>query len=310
MTLTLNRLMAALVAVFALSFVAACNQTTKPPEEGADASETDQPTTEITTEAEGTGGEPTTETASGTEAKSNVAFTTNDKVTQNADGSYTYNWGSVSQGEKVDYEFQFKNTGTETLEISKIDTSCGCTTSEYTKVVEPNGVGTVMAHVATDNLSGRPTRSLTVHTNSSETPEIKINLTGEVKTHLKLNPGAVNFGSIQVDRGNFVGTFERMIRVEKGDALEGELSLTSVQVPANMQPWLSVREERQPDGSYNLYFDMNKEAAFEAAKGMSTQQQDGQNQNNHMLRGNITVQVDGVPTPKTVSVNANFQELS
>lgn len=38
-----------------------------------------------------------------------------------------YNFGSVAEGEKVEYSYRFKNTGTKPLVIVTATASCGCT---------------------------------------------------------------------------------------------------------------------------------------------------------------------------------------
>lgn len=45
----------------------------------------------------------------------------------------TYDWGKVTDGEKVVHVFKFKNTGKEPLIISNAKGSCGCTVPEYPK---------------------------------------------------------------------------------------------------------------------------------------------------------------------------------
>ena len=41
-----------------------------------------------------------------------------------------YNFGSVTEGEKVTYNFRFKNSGTKPLIITNTSASCGCTVPE------------------------------------------------------------------------------------------------------------------------------------------------------------------------------------
>lgn len=41
-----------------------------------------------------------------------------------------YNFGKVTDGEKVEYSFRFKNTGKNPLIVSEATTSCGCTVPE------------------------------------------------------------------------------------------------------------------------------------------------------------------------------------
>ena len=40
----------------------------------------------------------------------------------------TYDFGDLTQGDKVEHVFKFKNTGNEALIITNIQVTCGCTT--------------------------------------------------------------------------------------------------------------------------------------------------------------------------------------
>jgi len=44
-----------------------------------------------------------------------------------------YDYGTIKQGVKVEYDFKFKNTGKNDLIISDAYSSCGCTIPEYPK---------------------------------------------------------------------------------------------------------------------------------------------------------------------------------
>jgi hypothetical protein len=45
----------------------------------------------------------------------------------------SYNFGEIIQGEQMNYTFFFKNVGKQNLIIYNVETSCGCTTSTYSK---------------------------------------------------------------------------------------------------------------------------------------------------------------------------------
>ncbi len=51
----------------------------------------------------------------------------------------THDFGDIYQGDKVEYEFEFTNTGKEPLMISNVQVTCGCTASYYPKDPVPPG---------------------------------------------------------------------------------------------------------------------------------------------------------------------------
>ena len=45
----------------------------------------------------------------------------------------SYNFGDITQGDKVEYTFEFENVGNEPLILSDVRTTCGCTAPQWPK---------------------------------------------------------------------------------------------------------------------------------------------------------------------------------
>ncbi|MCD8528708.1 MAG: DUF1573 domain-containing protein [Chitinophagales bacterium] len=92
----------------------------------------------------------------------------------------THNFGEVSEGPKVSYEFNFTNTGTEPLVLSNVKASCGCTTPSWPKEpILPGENGTILVTYNTSNRVGKFNKTITITSNAEEaTKVLKIN--GEV----------------------------------------------------------------------------------------------------------------------------------
>lgn len=59
--------------------------------------------------------------------------------------SSTYDFGTIQEGEKVQYAYKFKNTGSEPLVISNAKGSCGCTVPNWPREpIAPGGTGEIM----------------------------------------------------------------------------------------------------------------------------------------------------------------------
>ncbi|WP_316768037.1 DUF1573 domain-containing protein [Pedobacter frigiditerrae] len=50
-----------------------------------------------------------------------------------------HNFGDIALGKPVSFTFNFTNTGEAPLIISKVETTCGCTVSEYTQTPVKSG---------------------------------------------------------------------------------------------------------------------------------------------------------------------------
>jgi hypothetical protein len=58
----------------------------------------------------------------------------------------SHDFGDIRQGDKVNYTFKFTNTGTEPLILSRVETTCGCTATNWThEPVAPGKTGEVSA---------------------------------------------------------------------------------------------------------------------------------------------------------------------
>lgn len=92
-----------------------------------------------------------------------------------------YDFGMVHEGEKVSYQFKFKNTGKSPLIISSAMASCGCTVPDYPKTpVAPGQEGVISVVFNSANQSGKQSKTITITSNSIP-PVTEVYLTGEVQ---------------------------------------------------------------------------------------------------------------------------------
>lgn len=91
-----------------------------------------------------------------------------------------YNFGKVADGEKVEYNYRFKNTGTKPLVIVEAHASCGCTVPQKPeKPVLPGETGYIKVVFDSKGRTGHAFKTITVTSNAKpEFPELI--LTGEV----------------------------------------------------------------------------------------------------------------------------------
>jgi hypothetical protein len=92
----------------------------------------------------------------------------------------TFHFGTVNEGEIVEHEFHFTNTGKVALLISDAKATCGCTIPEIPKEAIPPGErGSMMARFNTKSKEGQQTKTISVMANTL--PSVtKIHFTGEV----------------------------------------------------------------------------------------------------------------------------------
>jgi hypothetical protein len=92
-----------------------------------------------------------------------------------------YDFGKISQGEKVYYSYKFKNVGKSPLIILNATATCGCTVPEVPKEpIKPGAEGEIKVVFDSNGKSGMQDKVITVTSNAH--PNIaSLHLTGEIK---------------------------------------------------------------------------------------------------------------------------------
>lgn len=94
--------------------------------------------------------------------------------------STEYDFGTVKEGEVVDYIFKFTNTGSFPLIISKATATCGCTVPQWPK--DPIGVGEsgeIRVKFNTQNRTNQQTKYVNINANTR--PEVtRLKISGNV----------------------------------------------------------------------------------------------------------------------------------
>ncbi len=91
-----------------------------------------------------------------------------------------YNFGKVTDGEKVEYSYRFRNTGTQPLVVVQASASCGCTVPQKPeKPIMPGEIGFIKIVFDSKGRVGPAHKTITVASNAK--PEFPaLVLTGDV----------------------------------------------------------------------------------------------------------------------------------
>ncbi len=91
-----------------------------------------------------------------------------------------YDFGTVTEGEKVQGVFKVTNLGKVDLIITSVKPSCGCTTPDWTKeAIAPGATGEIKFEFNSANRVGKQNKSITVKSNAEKNTEV-IRLKGTV----------------------------------------------------------------------------------------------------------------------------------
>ena len=84
----------------------------------------------------------------------------------------SYDFGDITQGEKVEYTFEFENVGNAPLILSDVRTTCGCTAPEWPKEpVAPGASAKLRVVFNSAGKMGMQNKVITVMSNAANSPE-------------------------------------------------------------------------------------------------------------------------------------------
>ncbi|MCG8310393.1 MAG: DUF1573 domain-containing protein [Cytophagales bacterium] len=91
-----------------------------------------------------------------------------------------YDFGSINEGDVVDYTFKFTNTGKSPLIINKATATCGCTVPKWPKdPILPGAKGEIQVQFNSENRKNLQTKYVNINANTK--PEItRLKITGNV----------------------------------------------------------------------------------------------------------------------------------
>ena len=154
----------------------------------------------------------------------------------------SHDFGAVARGAKAQYHFKFKNIYEEPVHVLAIRSSCGCTTPEVTKSeLKTWETSEVIATFNTSAFLGQHSATITVEFDKPFHAEVQLQVYGNIRSDVVLQPGQVELGSI--DAGQPV---EKIISVTHTG--RSDWKITDVR-SANTNFEVEVNETRRAQGS-------------------------------------------------------------
>ena len=89
-------------------------------------------------------------------------------------------FGDISQGDKVETVFSFKNTGALPLVLTNVSVTCGCTAPSWPReAIAPGEEGEIVVQFNSTGKMGLQNKVITVYSNAANNPE-RIKITANV----------------------------------------------------------------------------------------------------------------------------------
>lgn len=111
-----------------------------------------------------------------------------------------HNFGTITQGIKLDHTFVIKNQGDSSLKIVNIRPTCGCTAANATvPIVAPGKSSEIKVTFNSANFFGNVSKTIAVETNDPKTPVFTLTLSGTISEEVAVNPRQLNLGQIKAE---------------------------------------------------------------------------------------------------------------
>lgn len=84
----------------------------------------------------------------------------------------THDFGDITQGDVVKHVFTFKNTGTEPLILSNVQTTCGCTAPQWPREpIAPGASANLTIQFNSTGKQGKQNKVITIFSNATNAQE-------------------------------------------------------------------------------------------------------------------------------------------
>ena len=109
-----------------------------------------------------------------------------------------HDFGTVLAGAKTEYRFELQNLYEETVRISNVRSSCGCTSATIDNpTLKTWDKGAIVATFNTDRFRGNRSAVLTVEIDKPFRAEVQLQVSGNIRGDIMIEPGVVQFGEVK-----------------------------------------------------------------------------------------------------------------
>jgi|GEM_PF-773434 len=186
-----------------------------------------------------------------------------------------FDFGSLAKGAKVSHNYWFTNEGKDTLIITQVKPTCGCTSTKKNNiVVPPGGRSSIDVIFDSGRFNGRVTKGIKIECNDELNPFLELRFKANINNPLQI----IEFSPLEAD----------FKEVSKGKKAEMKLSLTNTDSSLIN---LTLIETPSPDfikvtlGNQKLKPNQSTELKIELGKNISE----------GPFVSSVTLQADGRP---------------
>ena len=119
---------------------------------------------------------------------------------------------------KIQHDFIIKNIGAAELQIKNARPGCGCTVTQFDKVIAPGAEGKVTASVDISHFKGQIEKGIDLETNDAEQAHARLTIKANIKTVVEIRPAdqirfTVSKGESKNEDYQVTPTYEKPIKI-------------------------------------------------------------------------------------------------
>lgn len=109
----------------------------------------------------------------------------------------TVNFGTITQGKKVQHNFVIRNSGDAPLQIKQLNAACGCTAAKpSSSFILPGRSAEIQVIFDSANFSGKVEKTVTMTTNAGKLPEYTFKMNANIVEELQVTPRQLSLGAL------------------------------------------------------------------------------------------------------------------
>jgi hypothetical protein len=159
----------------------------------------------------------------------------------------SWDFGSIPKGAAVVHPFSVKNVGTDTLLITSVKPTCGCTTAPLSdSSIAPGSEATITTIFNTKNFNGRVTKQIYIDSSDPIRPYLRISFSAIINNPLQTilpTPNEVDFGNVKLG-----APAELKVIIKNNDTKKADLAIIDQSAPAVVNVQL-VKTSLSPKGT-------------------------------------------------------------
>jgi len=170
-----------------------------------------------------------------------------------------YDFGSIAKGSSVTHSYWFDNNGTDTLVITKITPTCGCTSTKTGGiVVPPGGRSNIDIVFSSGKFNGKVTKSIKIECNDALSPYLDLRFRATINNPLltlEYSPLQVDFQTVPEGE-----TKEFTVNITNLDSTESTITL--IDLPSDKFIKTNLNNDKlEPGQTAILKFSLAKDLA-------------------------------------------------